>query len=209
VILISGLILALLPAAPLKADYLLTLHDGRTVKTRSYWVQDARLYLSDSPGVLDVYSVKSASAENPTPDEAKAHEAAVEAFRSQAAALLGAEKGLAARQEETLKELSTYPVGKRNAIPKADRKALKAGLTDLRSKMSALLNGWRAVKLPDLSLVRMRDIKVVQLVSLDASLTQALSFVNRNDPSYFEYAKADLAQYASFEEPFQDALPWK
>jgi hypothetical protein len=210
VIVVSGLILALLiQASPLKADYLLTLYDGKTVQTRSYWIQADKLFLSDSPGSLNAYDVKSVSAENLAPDEAKAHDAAMAAFRSQTEALLASEKGLAASQEEFLKKISAYPVGRKNAIPKADRKALRAGLTDLRSKVSALLDDWRNAKVPDLSLVKIRDIKVVQLISLDASLAQALMFVGRNDPSYFAYARADLDQYAAFEETFREALPWK
>lgn len=203
-----GLLLAVLSASPLRAGYLVTLIDGTTVNVAAYWVQGGRLYHSDGLADLDAYRVRSVAAENLTGQEIKEHEAAMAAFRSQVSLLLEREGKLVSAQEGMLKKLSEYPAGKRNAVPKKEKKALKAAIGAEADRARALLEDWKALKLPDFSLIRMRDVKTVQLLSLEASLDQARRFASGGDPSPLAYARANLDQYASFHAAFRDALPW-
>jgi hypothetical protein len=204
-----GLLLACLPALPLRADYLVTFLDGKTVRTPSYWIQGKKLHLAGVRETVNVYDVKSVESENLTPDEIKAHDTSLDGFRSQVLKLLETETDLAVAQADALQKISQFPVGRKNAIPGGEKKALRAALTDQEGKVAALLNDWRNLKLPDFSLVKMRDIKELMLLSLDASLEQAIRFVDKDDPTHFAYARANLGQYASFEDTFRDALPWE
>jgi hypothetical protein len=206
---ILGLILAVLSAAPLRADYLITDADGRSVRTRSYWIQDRKLHLAEGQETLDAYSIRSITAEKLTPDEVEAHDAAVDAFRSLTADLLSREKELVGIQDDTLKKISGFQVGRKNAISKKEKKSLSKGLAAQKEKVEILLADWRKARLPDYSLIRMRDIKELQLIALNASLGQAHRYVLKGDPSSFAYARANMEQYASFDDTFREATPWK
>lgn len=205
----AGLIMALLTAAPLRADYVVTRYDGTTVTAPSYWIQNDKLYLSNSTEPMSAYAVKDIAAQNLTPAEIKDRDDAMEVLHAQALELLSKETDLALAQAQALSRIAGYPVGRKNAIPRKDRKALKAELAARKGKVSSLLADWKNLRLPDLSLVKMRDIKVLQLYCLHASMEQAIRFVDKNDPSNFEHSKADLGQYAAFDETFREAFPWK
>jgi len=202
-----GLLLAVLSASPLRAGYLVTLIDGTTVEVPAYWVQGGRLYHSEGLADLDAYRVRSVKAENLTEQDVKAHEAAMEAFRSQVSLLLEREGELVSVQVGMLKKLSEFPAGRKNAVPRKEKKALQAAIGAETDRAKALLEDWKALKLPDFSLIRLRDVKVVQLLSLEASLDQARRFVSGGDPSPLAYARANLDQYASFDAALRDALP--
>lgn len=208
-ILSLGLLLAVLSASPLRAGYLVALLDGTTLEVPAYWVQGSRLHHSGGLADLDAYQVKSVKAENLTEQDVKAHEAAMGAFRSQVSLLLEREGELVSVQVGMLKKLSEFPAGRKNAVPRKEKKALKAAIGAETDRARALLEDWRALRLPDFSLIRMRDVKVVQLLCLEASLEQARRFVSGSDPSPLAYARANLDQYASFHAAFRDALPWK
>jgi hypothetical protein len=204
-----GFLVAFLVAVPLRADYLINRLDGKTIKTQDYWIQGKKVYFDQGRETTDVYEVKYIIGQDLTKEEVLAHGAAMDALHKQVLQLLSVETDLAVIQGDTLKKISEFPVGKKNAMSKGEKKAFRAGLKAQKEKVVALLGDWRDMKLPEMSLIKMRDIKSLQLLSLEASLDQALKYVDKNDPTYFEYAKANLAQYATFESNFREALPWK
>jgi hypothetical protein len=196
-------------AAPLRADYVVTRIDGTSLKTHSYWIQGRNLHFSEGRAPIDPYSVKNVIEKDLTPGQAAEHKAAMEAFEDLALTLLATETDLAVAQAQTLARLSEFPLGDRKALSRKEKKALTADLNARRQKVAALLADWENMKLPDFSLINARDIKGLQLLALDASLEQAVKYVDKRDPTCFEYARANLGQYAAFEDTFQDAASWK
>jgi len=206
VIVLAGILLAFLPAAPLRADYLVTGIDGTTFRADSYWIQGGKMRFPEGRQPVDVYDIRSVAPENLTPEDERAREAAMDAFFRQVSGLEETERALAAGQAETLKKISAYPVGKRDAIDPEARQGLEDVLALEEEKAAGLMSAWREMKLPDFDLLRARDVKTLQLLSLESSISQALRYVRTGDPSYYEYAEAHLIQYVAFMDAFTEAL---
>ncbi|HNY63964.1 MAG TPA: hypothetical protein PKM41_00915 [Deltaproteobacteria bacterium] len=203
---LAVLLLAVLPAAPLRADYLVTGIDGRTFRADSYWVQGGKMHFPEGQPPVNVYDVRSVTPENLSPEKERAREAAMDAFFRQVSELEETEKALAAGQAETLKKISVYPVGKREAIDPEAKQGLEDVLEVEEEKAAGLMSAWREMKLPDFGLLRARDVKTLQLLSLESSISQAYRYVRTGDPSYYEYAEAHLIQYIAFMDTFTEAL---
>lgn len=207
---ITGLVLAVFSAGPLWADYTVTYFSGKVIYTKAYWIEGSELFLSEGVTPVDVYEIESITARNMSPDEVKGHTAVMNAFCSEAAQFLKREKVIADMQAANVAFISEKAAGP--GIKNLTRKEKKAFISDLKAlegSLVELINAWKQSRIPDFSLLLVRDIKLLQLSSLEASIEKTVKYAGSQDPTYREYAKAHMAQYSSFEESFKERLPGK
>lgn len=200
------LILNIFPAAA-RADYLVIGPSGETVRTRNYWIQDGLLYYAEDREPLNVYEVRSVRAEDLTEEQAWRREQAMQDFRARVLALLGQEEAILRDHAGQLAELSGSGEPIDELLTPDRRKILKRELQSRDKALENLKSAWSELTLPEYSLLLARDIKTLQLVSLEASAEQALNYVKSGDPTNLEYAREHLKQAESFQESFREALP--
>ena len=85
-------------------------------------------------------------------------------------------------------------------------KAFCAELDDLEQEVSVLKHYWDRMRIPQLSLVLARDIKSLQLLSLESSIRHMRRYIRTWDPTYLEYTREYEKQAISFEQSFYEAL---
>lgn len=205
------LVLAVFFAGPLRADYAITGFDGKVTTVKSYWIEGQKLFFPDGEGSsLDVYTVKSVTGVNQTVEQAKQHDEAMQAFRNQVSEFLKKEKAIADAQTAHLDKIIRLAAEKKiESLGRKEKKAFRNDLKTLEQSIEELMNEWKQAKLPDFSLLLLRDTKVLQLVSLDASIEKSIKYIESADPTNREYAKAHMFQYGSFAESVKAAEPWK
>lgn len=203
------LILNIFPASASRADYLLTGPSGETIGTSSYWIQGSLLYFAEDREPLNVYEVRSVRADDLTEEQVERREQAMQEFRAQVLALLEQEDVIFQAHADQLAEISGGGEPIDELLDPDRRKALKREFRSRDKALEDLKSAWNELRLPEYSLLLMRDIKMLQIVSLEASAEQALNYVKSGDPTNREYAREHLRQAESFQESFLDALPWE
>lgn len=205
-----GLFLSLVPAGPLRADYVITGNDGKVARAGSYFIQGDTLHVYEGTSSFNVYDITSVTAERLTPDEVKRYDTALKEFRKPVNDLLAREETVADAYGVLLEKLIDPPAGKKAGdLPSKEKKAIRKSLEGLKGDTARLMEAWRQIMLPDFSLLLMRDIKKLELLSLESSIEQSLKYVGTGDPTCREYAKAYMSQALSFEKSFRENLPWK
>ncbi len=201
------LILNIFPASAAQADYLVTGPSGETIGTSSYWIQGSLLYLTGGREPLNVYEVCSVRADLLSEEQMERHDQAMEEFRAQVLALLDQEEVMFRVHADQLAEMSGDGEPIDELLDPDRRKRLKRELRSRDKAMENLKIAWNELRLPEYSLLLMRDIKILQIVSLEASVEQALNYVESGDPTNLAYAREHLRQAKSFQESFLEALP--
>ncbi len=207
---ISGLVLAVFSAMPSWADYAITGFSGKTVYTKAYWIQGNTIFLSEGPETFNVYEVESITPQNLSREEAEARAAVMNVFAGRVDRFLETEKAIADAQAAYAAGLSGKEAGLDvQGMDRKEKKAFTSGLEALGRSLDELKSSWEQTMIPDFPLLLMRDIKLLQLSSLEASIEMTVRYAETEDPTYREYAKAFMAQYGSFEESFRQRLPGK
>jgi len=188
---------------------LVTGSSGETIGTSSYWIQGGLLYLTEGREPLNVYEVRSVRADHPSEEQMERHDQAMEAFRAQVLALLEQEEAIFQVHADQVAEMSGDGEPIDELLDPDRRKRLKREFRSRDKALEDLKVAWNELRLPEYSLLLMRDIKLLQLVSLDASAEQALNYVESDDPTTLAYAREHLRQAKSFQESFLEALPWE
>lgn len=203
------LILNILSAAPAWAGYLVDLPDGQTVSTSGYWIQGDMLYFAEDRDPVNVYEVQSVRQDVLTEAEMRDREEAMEEVRSLVAGLLGREEAALKGQADLMAGITERETTTGTVLDPKERKSLLSGLMSRARAVEDLRAAWSRLRLPDYSLLLARDIKMLQLMSLDASVEQALAYAESGDPTNREYAWEHLRQAVAFQESFREALPWE
>ncbi len=195
---------------PLYGGYVITSIDGAVTRTGSYYIESNRLHVSEGEP-LKVYEVRSVRPEGLSQDELREHEAAMQAFRSLIMEIQASEREIVDAQAAVIREIQDLGVVGRTDrhIDPARKKELGKELVSLKEKALLIAKRLRQSRLPDFSLLKARDIKLLQVLSLEESIEQTRRYLKKADPSSIAYAEAQLRQAASFNESFQAALPWK
>jgi hypothetical protein len=202
-----GILLTVLCVSSLRADYVITGNDGKVTRAGSYWIQGDKLFLQNGTGTINVYGIKSVAGENLSEDEIKKNDELMSKMRKDVDGLLSREKVIMDAQSADISKI--IESASANTLDSGKKKAFMADLKENRGSLDQLKDTWKKVKLPDFSLVLVRDIKILQLLSLETSIDQTAKFVKTGDPTFREQAKAQLGMAKSFDEHFKAALPWK
>lgn len=202
------LILNIFPAAAAWADYLITGPSGETIGTSGYWIQGSLLYSDEGREPLNAYEVPSVRADDLTEEQVELRNRAMQEFRAQVLALLEQDEAILRVHTDQLKEMSRDGEPVDEVLDPDRRKELKREFRSRDKALEDLKATWNELRLPDYSLLMMRDIKILQIVSLEASVEQALNYVESGDPTNLAYAREHLRQAKSFQESFLEALPW-
>ncbi len=208
-------LLAFIPVALsgslLHAGYVITGIDGTVTRTQSYYIENNLLHVFEGPEPLNVYRIRTVDAEDLSEDVRREKNASMQIFRNLVDDIQGAEKGITDAQTEILKEIEDLGVVGRTGkhIDSTRKKAFRKELASLKNRTALITKTLRQARLPDFSLLKARDIKLLQVLSLEASIDQTLRYLKNEDPTSIAYAEAQLRQAASFNESFQAALPWK
>lgn len=185
---------------------MITGNDKKVTKTKHYWIQEDKLSTAEG-AAIDVYSVKSVDAENLSQEEVKEHDELMEKTRRLIEGLLSKEKSIMDAQSANVAKIARP--GAEKALDSRDRKTFIADLRKLEDSLDELREMWKKMTLPDFSLLYMRNIKILQLMSLETSIEHTIRYAETGDPTYREYAKVQMDQVRSFDESFKTALPWK
>lgn len=203
------LILTIFPAAALRADYLVTGPAGETISTRSYLIRGGMLYFAEDREPMNAYQVRSVREEDLSEDQIGQREEALRELRCQVGVLMERENAILKEQTGLLAEISEREARTDTGLESKERKSFQPGLESRRRGVRDLKVAWRELELPEYSLLLMRDIKMLQLMALEASVDHALKYTESGDPTNREYAWEHLRQTISFQESFREALPWK
>ena len=203
------LILNIFPAAAAWADYLVTLHGGETVRTSGYRIRGDMLFFAEDRDPVNAYEVLSVREEDLSKEQAREREEALQEVRRLVSGLLGREEAVLRDQADLMAEITERETATGTALEPKERKALRPVLASRRQAVAGLKAAWRDLELPDHALLLTRDIKMLQLMSLEASVEHAMRYANSADPTSREYAWEHLRQVFSFQESFRDALPWE
>lgn len=202
--------MCLVPAGPLKADYVITEINGTVTRAESYLIRGDTLKVLDDSAELNVYNVRSVTPENLPPDEVKRFDRAMDELRGQVAGLLAREGKVAQAHDALLTKITGPQAGKAvEGLTPGEKKATEKTLEGLAEDTRDLMESWRLITLPSFSLLLMRDIKKLELLSLKSSIEQLLAYVETGDPTHREYAGAHMSQAESFEKRFRETLPWQ
>jgi len=188
-----------------RADYVITGNDGKVTRASDYWIQGDRMFLRDGADSINVYGVKSVDEESPSRDALEQKDELMQAMQKEMDELLVREKALMDAQSAAITGV-TDPSSS-HAFDSRAKKAFLADLEGSKGRLDEIWDAWRRMKLPHFSLLRMRDIKMLQLMSLKTSIEQTAKFVKTGDPTYRESAKIQLGMAGSFEERFRAYLP--
>lgn len=200
------LVPAIFSVAPLWADFTLTSYTGKVISTKAYWIEGNELFLSEGTTV-DVYGIESIAPQQLSPEEVEAHAAVMNVFFAEVDRFLEREKVIADMQAAHVAGISGKEAGtEMKSLTRKEKKAFTSDLKTLERSLVELMSAWKKTRLPDFSLLIGRDIKLLQLSSLEASIEKTIKYVESDDPTYREYAKAHMAQYSSFEESFREKL---
>jgi len=192
------------------SDYRIFTRDHQ-ISTSSYWIEGNKLYLYEGGKPLKLSEVTSISEESLTPLDAQMNFDATKRFTHYLWWLQEIEDGILKRQGINLEELqalddlrashSTSSLELKKTV-----KAFCAELDDIEREVSVLKHYWDQMRIPKRSLVLARDIKALQLLSLESSLQHRRRYIRTWDPTYLEYTREYDRQAISFEQGFYDAL---
>lgn len=186
---------------------MITENEGKIIRAAGYWIQGDRMFLNNGADSIDVYRVKSVAEENPSEDALKEKGKLAQGMRRDIEGLLVREKPVMEAQSAGIAKVSGS--NSDHPLDSKAKKAFLAGLEANRDSLGRLREDWKKVRLPDFSLLRMRDIKLLQFMSLEASIDQTAKFMKTGDPTYRESAKVQMGMAKSFDESFREALPSK
>ena len=180
------------------------------ISTISYWVQGDRLYLYEGGEPLDLSAVTSITQESTTSLDAQMNVDALRRFHHYISWLQVMEDDILKRQDNNLDTLQAIDAlrasgGNSSKIKKAI-KTLCMELDDLEHEVSVVKNYWDKMRIPEQSLVLARDIKSLQLLSLESSIQHRRRYIRTWDPTYREYSEEYARQARSFDQSFYDAL---
>ncbi|HQG32840.1 MAG TPA: hypothetical protein PLA83_12995 [Deltaproteobacteria bacterium] len=201
-----GILIVVLCASPRqsRADYVITGNDGTVTRASGYWIQGDRMFLQGASEPVSVYGIKSVTEENPTEDAVKRKDELMQEMRRDMDELLVREKAIMDVQSAAIARIAGPNPSQ--AFDSRTRKAFLADLEGSKERLDQLKDAWRTMKLPDFSLLRMRDIKMLQLMSLKTSIEQTAKYVKTGDPTYSESARVQLGMAESFERRFEADL---
>jgi len=167
------------------------------------------LYFAEDRDPVNVYEVQSVRQDALTEADMRDREEAMEEVRSLVAGLLGREEAALKGQADLMAGITERETTTGTVLDPKERKSLLSGLISRARAVEDLRAAWSRLRLPDYSLLLARDIKMLQLMSLDASVEQALAYAESGDPTNREYAWEHLRQAVAFRESFREALPWE
>ena len=201
-------LLVLFPGSA-SSDYRIVTREHQ-ISTSSYWVQGEKLYLHEGGELPDLTEITSITEESCTPLDAQMDVDALKRFYCHISWLQGIEDEIFRKQDNNLKALQTIDtLGASDTSSSKIKKAVKAfcgDLDDLEREVSRVKHYWDQMRMPQLSLVLARDIKSLQLMSLQSCIEHMRRYVKTWDPTYREYAKEYARQAMSFDQSFYDAL---
>lgn len=201
-------LLVLFPGSA-SSDYRISTLKGE-VNTSSYWIQGDNLYLYEGGGPLLLSDVTSITEESYTPLDARMNIDALRRFAHYLSWLQEMEDGILKRQDDNLTALHTIDAlrdsGKSSSELNKAVKAFCVELDDLGREVSVVKQYWDQMRIPRRSLVLARDVKYVQLLSLESSIFHMQRYIRTWDPANREYAEEYARQARSFKQSFYDAL---
>jgi hypothetical protein len=189
------------------ADYVITGYNGTVTRVTGYRIQGNRMFLQDSSGSINVYGIKSVVEENPSEDAVEMKNELILEVCKNVDDLTSREKAVMDAQSERISKIDGPACA--NTFDSRRKKAYIADLVENRGRLDGIMDAWRNLSLPDFSLLLVRDIKILQLLSLQTSIDQTVKFVKSGDPTYREQAKAQMGMARSFDENYARILPWK
>jgi len=192
------------------SDYRIFTRDHQ-ISTSSYCIEGNKLYLHEGGEPLELSEVTSISEESLTPLDAQMNFDATKRFTHYLWWLQEIEDGILKRQGDNLDTLQTIDDLRASHSTsslelKKTVKAFCAELDDLELEVSVLKHYWDQMRIPQRSLVLARDIKSLQLLSLESSLQHRRRYIRTWDPTYLEYTREYDRQAISFEQGFYEAL---
>jgi len=182
----------------------ITGNDGTVARTADYWIQGDKLFLGDSAHSLDVYGIKTVTGENLPQDTLEKKDELVQETRKDMDDLLNREQEIMNAQSSVITRITEPASG--TVFDSKSRKSFLAEVEGNKGKLDALTGAWRRLRLPEFSLLRMRDVKMLQLMSLKTSMEQTVKFVKTGDPTYRESARVQMGMARSFDESFKTYL---
>jgi len=186
------------------AGYTITTSSGRVVHTESYWISKNLLFVGDDREPLRLYSITAIEEDHTSDEERSAHEEEMNGFFGEIDAFLERERGFIEKHEVNQKIIE----GLTGLLPQgpASRKEIRGYKKDMKRlirESRELRDDWDDMILPDRSLVILREIKSLQLMSIGLAIEEKVRFIKTWDPTHREYAIEHCRQARSFDEAFK------
>ncbi|MCU0577041.1 MAG: hypothetical protein MUD15_09490 [Desulfobacterota bacterium] len=202
---LTAVLLIVLLALPLqsRADYLIT-HGQTTIRTGCYWIQQSKVYLCEGGEPLALSGVSSIEAGTMTPLDNDMHRDTLRRFFGNLAWILDREEEIVESDKalaDGLREVEALlqQPGKKKEL-KALKKRLLGDIETLRQSVVGLERSWKAIRIPQRSLVQVSEIKSLQFLTWLQSLEEWEIFLETDDPTFREYAMEHGRQTAQFRE---------
>jgi hypothetical protein len=195
---------------PSRADYIVT-HGQTTIRTDCYWIQHSKVYLCEGGEPLALSGVTSIEAGTMTPLENDMHRDTLRRFFCNLAWIMDREEEIVESDKalaDGLREVEALlqQTGKEKEL-KALKKRLLGDIETLRQRVVGLERSWKAIRIPQRSLVQVFEIKSLQFLTWLQSLEEWEIFLETDDPTFREYAMEHGRQTVQFRELLTLRIP--
>ena len=193
----------------LRADYRI-IHKETTILTRCYWIQRSMLHLCEGGEPLAMSDVGAIEAGDMNALEAELHRETLRRFfiklswlGDNEAEIIEHDKALAEgflELDELLKQ------GGQKKDLRETRKRLLDDVDDIRRRVVKLKGSWEDLRIPERKLMKLQELKSLQILTWLQSLQEMEIFLEILDPTFRAYALEHGRQSVQFGEIFRDAL---
>ena len=131
-------------------------------------------------------------------------------FWTYAAWLLDRESDLKALDKSDVEGLEEIKQLKASHTDKHELRKIKEKgherIVRIYAGVAYLERSWSDIRIPDRSLIKLSDIKILQMITWLQSLDERRMFLKTDDPTYYEYTLEHVKQAGSFQESFSRTL---
>jgi hypothetical protein len=209
ILLAATLLIWLIVPADAQAEYLIT-HKDKTIQTSCYWVENSKVHLCEGGEPLALSEVSSITEGQFSPLESEMHLDAKRRFLAYVSWLLDREADLLAEDNTSCEEFDEFERARTTPGKKDELRSLRERhsekINNTMKEVTYLHRAWSGMRSPERSLVRLCEVKSLQMITWLQSLAERERYFKTGDPTYRDYTLEHMKQADLFQESFTREL---
>ncbi|MBN1636449.1 MAG: hypothetical protein JW920_08040 [Deltaproteobacteria bacterium] len=205
-----GLFLFLVVPQFAQAKYIIATTDGEFT-AECYWIQQGSVHFCEGYKAIALKDLKSIEVREESELSSQMHREAITRFRRYTI-WLHTKDCEVLKAENELAELMQYIArlidsGKISPRFKDAKHVSATQLELLEQRVKALQQAWADLRVPDKSLLILRETKRLEHSALNLSIGEAKRFLKTGDPTHYAYFREHARQAGDFHKKFEDYFP--
>jgi hypothetical protein len=205
----AAFLIPLMAPTAAEAEYRITYKD-KTIQTSCYWIEKSMVHVCEGGEPLALSDISAITEGQFSPLESEMHHDAMRRFWTYVGWLLDSEADLLAEDSAREEEINEFELVRTTPGKKGELRNLrKEYLKKVNNPLAGVIflhRAWSSMHIPERSLVRLCEIKTLQMIAWRQSLEERQRYFKSGDPTYRDYAFEHMRQAGVFQESFTRTL---